>query len=60
MFLEYGFTLVYKPCKSHVVVDALSRLPNIIEPIGVPDQTTDASMFYTKLEWLNDVKEFLR
>ncbi len=48
------------PCKTHVVVDALSRLLDIIEPIGVPNQTTNASLFYTKLKWLNDAKEFLR
>ncbi len=50
LFPEYDFT----------IVDALSRLTNIIEPIGVSDQTTYASLFYTKREWLKDVKEFLR
>jgi hypothetical protein len=40
LFLEYDFTIVYKPSKTHVIVDALSRLPNIIEPIGVLDETT--------------------
>jgi hypothetical protein len=33
---------------------------NIIETIGVPNQTTYASLFYTKPKWLNDVKDFLR
>jgi hypothetical protein len=51
---------MYKLGKTHVVADALSRLPNITKPTGVPDQTTDTSLFYTKLKWLNDVKEFLR
>jgi hypothetical protein len=51
---------VYKQGRTHLVVDALSRLPNIIKPIGVPDQTTNASLFYAKLEWLKDVKEILR
>ncbi len=51
---------MYKPSKTHVVADALSRLLNIIEPTGVPNQTIDANLFYTKLKWLNDVKEFLR
>ncbi len=60
LFLEYDFTIVYKPRRTHVVVDALSRLLGIIETIGVPNQTTNASLFYIKLEWLNDVKEFLR
>jgi hypothetical protein len=36
LFLEYDFTIVYKPCKIHVVVDALSTLPNTTKPIGVP------------------------
>jgi hypothetical protein len=45
LFLEYDFTIMYKPCKSFVVIDALLRLPNITEPIGVIDQTIDASFF---------------
>jgi hypothetical protein len=47
LILEYDFTIMYKPCKSHVIADALSRLPNIIEPMCVHDQTVDASLFYT-------------
>ncbi len=58
LFVEYDFTIVYKPCKTHVVVDAFSRLSDSIEPVGVPDQTTYATLFYIKLEWLNDVKDF--
>jgi hypothetical protein len=60
LFLKYDFTIVYKPSRTHVVVDALSRLLNITEPTCVPDQTTYASLFYIKLEWPNNVKEFLR
>jgi hypothetical protein len=60
LFLKYDCTIVYNPSKTHVIVDALSRLPNITKPIGVHKQTTNVSLFYTKLEWLNDVKEFLR
>jgi hypothetical protein len=48
---------MYKPSKVHVVIDALLRLLEITEPIGVLDQTIDASLFYTKPKWLNDVKE---
>ncbi len=51
---------MYKPRKTRVVADALSRLPNITKPTSVFDQTTNASLFYTKLEWLKDVKENLR
>jgi hypothetical protein len=60
LFLEYDFMVVYKLSRTHVVVNALSRLPDITKPIGVPNQTTAVSLFYTKLEWLNDVKEFLK
>jgi hypothetical protein len=37
LFLEYDFTVMHKPSRTHVVGDALSRLLNIIEPIGVPN-----------------------
>jgi hypothetical protein len=60
LFIEYDFTIVYKPRKIHVVANALSRILNIIEPTGVFDQTTYASLFYTEPEWLKDVKEFLK
>jgi hypothetical protein len=45
-----------KASKIHVVADALSRLLDITKPISVPNQTTDVSLFYIELEWLNDVK----
>jgi hypothetical protein len=48
---------VYKPSKTHVVVDALSRLSESTESIGVLNQTIDTSLFYTRPKWLNDVKE---
>jgi hypothetical protein len=60
LFLEYDFTIMYKPCKIHVVANALSGLSTITKPTCVHDQTVDASLFYTKLEWLNDLKEILR
>jgi hypothetical protein len=60
LFLKYDFTLVYKPGKIHVVIDALLRLLDITKLIGVPDQTIDASLFYIKPKWLNDIKEFCR
>jgi hypothetical protein len=50
LFLEYDFTIVYKLGRTHVVVDALPKLLNIIKPIGVFDQTTNASLFYIELE----------
>ncbi len=51
---------MYKPSGTHVVVDALSKLLDITKPTSVFDQTTYASLFYAKPEWLKDVKEFLR
>ncbi len=51
---------MYKLSKTHVLVDSLSKLSYITEPTSVFDQTTNASLFYAKLEWLKDVKEFLR
>jgi hypothetical protein len=51
---------MYKPYITHIVADALSKLLNIMELTSVLDQTIDASLFYTKLEWLNDVKDFPR
>jgi hypothetical protein len=47
---------MYKPGKTHVVADALLKLPDNTEPTGVPDQTIDASLFCTGPKWLKDVK----
>ncbi len=51
---------MYKLRRTHVFIDSFSRLPYIIEPTRVLNQTTNVSLFYAKLEWLKDVKEFLR
>jgi hypothetical protein len=40
LFLKYDFTIVYKPCITHVTTNALSRLQDITKPTCVPDQTT--------------------
>jgi hypothetical protein len=52
--------VVYKLGRTHVVVDALSRLLDSTKPIGVLDQTINASLFYTWPVSLNDVKEILK
>jgi hypothetical protein len=49
---------MYKPNISHVIVDVLSKLPNITKPTCVPNPTRDASLFYTKPKWLKDVNFF--
>jgi len=46
LFFNYDFIMVYKPSKTHVVTNALSRLPDNTKPIGVPNQTSYASLFY--------------
>jgi hypothetical protein len=50
LFLEYDFIVMYKLGRIHVITNALLRLPDIIESMGVLDQTTYASLFYTGLE----------
>jgi hypothetical protein len=35
--LEYDFSIIYKLGKSHWVADALSWLPNLVEPTEIPD-----------------------
>jgi hypothetical protein len=52
LFLENDFKIVYKPSRSHLMVDALSRLPNHTEIVGVLDQTYDVHLFTLQLEWL--------
>jgi hypothetical protein len=60
LFLEYDFIVVYKLSRSHVVTDALLRLLDSTKLTSVFNQTTNASLFYTRPEWLDDVKEFLK
>ncbi len=60
LFQEYDFTIMYNLGGTNLVANALSRLLDITKPIGVHDQPTYASLFYAKLEWLNDVKNNLR
>jgi hypothetical protein len=60
LFLEYDFIVMYKLGKTHAFIDSFSRLPYIIKPTRVLNQTTNVSLFYAKLEWLKDVKEFLK
>jgi hypothetical protein len=59
LFMEYNFKIVYKPSRSHLVANALSRLPNHSELVGIPYQTYDAHMFTLQLEWLQNMYEYL-
>jgi hypothetical protein len=46
LFLEYEFIIVYKLGKTHhVLANALSRLLDCLEPLGVLDQIVNASLF---------------
>jgi hypothetical protein len=57
IFLEYDFKIAYKPNRSHLMANVLSRLPNYTKPIGVLDQTCDAHMFTLQPKWLQSVYE---
>jgi hypothetical protein len=59
LFLEYEFTIVYKHGRTHVVGDILSRLQDNLEPLGVPYQIVDASLFFVKPIWMQEVKTYL-
>jgi hypothetical protein len=52
LFLEYVFTIVYKPGKTHVIANALSRLLDSSKPLGVLDQSVDVSLFFVELIWM--------
>jgi hypothetical protein len=60
LFFKYEFIIVYKPGRTHVVADVLSILPNSLEPLGVLDQTMDASLFFVKPIWMQEVKSYLK
>ncbi len=60
LFLEYEFTVVYKPGRTHVVTDVLSKLPNNSKPLGVPIQIMDASLFFIEPTWMQEVKPISR
>jgi hypothetical protein len=48
LFLDYDFMVMYKLGKIHKIANALSKLLDITKPTRVPNQTTDASLFYTE------------
>jgi len=45
LFLEYDFIVVYKLGNNHVVVDVLSKLPDITEPLRILEHTIDVNLF---------------
>jgi hypothetical protein len=46
LFLEYEFIIIYKFNRTHVVANVLSKLPISSKPLGILDQTMDASSFF--------------
>jgi hypothetical protein len=52
LFLEYEFTIVYKPSKTDVVANALSKLRYNLEQLGFPYYTIDASLFFVEPIWM--------
>jgi hypothetical protein len=59
LLLEYEFIVVYKPSRTHVVVDVLSRLPYSSKPLGVLDQIADASLLFIEPIWMQEMKSYL-
>ncbi len=51
---------MYKHGKTHVVVNVISMLLNSLEPLGVSDQTMDASLFSIEPIWMQEVKTYLK
>jgi hypothetical protein len=60
LFLKYEFTIVYKLGRTHVVVDALSKLLDNLKPLGVPNQIVDASLFFIEPIWMQEIKTYLK
>jgi len=46
------FTVGYRPCRTHVVIDVLSKLLSNSKPLGVINQVVDASLFYVEPIWM--------
>jgi hypothetical protein len=52
LLLKYEFTIIYKLGKTHVIANALPRLLNNSELMGVPYQITDVSLFFIESIWM--------
>jgi hypothetical protein len=59
LFLKYEFTIVYKPNKTHVIANVLSKLPDNSKPLGVLDQIMDASLFCIEPIWMQEIKTYV-
>jgi hypothetical protein len=59
LFLEYNFLVVYRPRRSHLVVDVFLQLFDVIENSRVFEKTIDASLFILQLEWMQEVYTYI-
>ncbi len=48
LLLEYDFIVIYKLGNNHVVANALFRLLDVIEPLGVPKYTTFMLVYFSE------------
>jgi hypothetical protein len=60
LLFEYDFLMVYKPRKSHSIVEALSCLLASNETSGVHDQINDAPLFLIQSAWLQKNHDYLQ
>ena len=60
LFLEFDFKVIYKPGKTHGVVDALSHNKGAEPATGIPDQTTDAQLFSMQPDWIHPIIDYLK
>ena len=60
LFLEFDFTVVYKPGKTHGIADALSRNEGVEPAIGIPDQTVDAQLFAVEPDKFQPIIDYLQ
>ena len=60
LFLEFDFKVIFKPGKTHGVVDALSRNKGAEPAIGISYQTTDAQLFSMQSDWTHPIIVYLQ
>jgi hypothetical protein len=48
LLLEYDFIVIYKLGNNHVVANALFRLLDVTEPLGVPKYTTFMLVYFSE------------
>jgi hypothetical protein len=59
LFLEYDFSIIYKPGRSHFVANALVQMLNVIKESGIPNQIMDVTIFLLQSMWLQEIILYL-